>query len=449
MGSVKIQSVSPHSPAERAGILPGEILVSVSGKPIRDVFDYKFFTYDPTLTVEIKDENGVERSVKIKKDEGEDLGLDFSDYLMDKPQHCANKCLFCFIDQLPKGMRDTLYFKDDDHRMSLLLGNYITLTNLSEADISRIIEMHISPINISVQATDPEIRKKMLGSPRAGECMNIMKRFADAGISMGCQLVICPGINDGDVLHNSLADLTALYPAVSSISVVPVGLTCHREGLYPLKPFTKEDARATLSLADGFGKLCYEKYGSRIVFCADELYLKAELPIPDAEHYEDFAQLDNGVGMWALLKQEAEDYLNRNKHLIGEDFTLATGTAAGSLMPELLDEIAKKCDNKYEYNVCAVENRFFGSTVTVAGLVTGGDLLNALKNHPIKGRVLIPAVMLRRGEDVFLDDMTLDEFRREIGVPVITVPNDGAKLVSVIAHKPATMKVVISKKGRK
>ena len=300
----KIISVDSGSPAERAGIVAGETLLMIDGAAVRDVLDYKFYGYDAKLSLELLSRAGEQRTVVIRKREGERLGLNFEDYLMDKMKRCSNKCVFCFIDQMPKGMRETLYVKDDDARMSFLLGNYITMTNLSEEDVQRVLRMHISPINISVQTTNPELRIKMLQNPKAGESLKLLPRFAEGGISMNCQLVICEGMNDGDELRRSLNDLEALYPAVTSISVVPFGMTQHREGLYPLQPTTKQGAADMLDIVEEFAEKCRKKHGTRLAWCGDEVYLKADRPLPNADYYEDFTQFENGIGMLPLFAEE-------------------------------------------------------------------------------------------------------------------------------------------------
>ena len=417
----KITKIDPKSPAARAKIRPGETLCAINGHEIHDVLDYKFYSYDAILTCKLDT-----RELSIKKREGEDLGLNFETYLMDRQKRCANRCIFCFIDQLPPGMRETLYFKDDDARMSFLMGNYISLTNLSERDIERMIRMRLSPVNISVQVTDPEVRCQMIGNPRAGECMNILKRFAEAELIMNCQLVICPGINDGEFLRKSLQDLIALAPAVNSISVVPVGITRYREGLFPLTPVDQQKACEIIDMVEEIGDRCVEEHYSRIVYCGDELYIKAGRPIPEPEFYEEYAQLENGVGMMALQEDEfmrALEQIDPSASIC--DFTIATGTSAAPFIRNLIDALAKKCDNIFQYDVVAVKNRFFGETVNVAGLVTGRDLIDALRGRITGRRLLIPEVMLRHEMNVFLDDVTLEEAAAALGVPIIPVPNDG------------------------
>lgn len=426
--SAYITGVDAGSVAERAGIKAGEELISINGKPIRDVLDYKFYSYDKRLKIELST-----RTVKIKKNEGEDLGLVFQSYLMDKAKRCANNCVFCFVDQMPKGMRETLYFKDDDARMSFLLGNYISLTNLSEEDIDRMIRMHISPVNVSVHVTDPELRRKMVRNPKAGECMNILKRLTKAGIRINCQIVVCPGLNDGEVLKNSISDLLSLGEEIESIAIVPVGITKHRDGLYPLSPMNEECAKETLSIIDSFGEENLKTRGERVVYGADELYIKAHLPIPEDEYYDSYPQLDNGVGLMRLLSVEflaALSYTDIPSEV--EKFTVATGVSAAPFIRKLIDELAKKCNNINGSEVYEVKNDFFGETIDVAGLVTGGDLIKTLSGKSLGKRLLIPSVMLRHGENVFLDDVSVCDVERELGVTVVPVENDGDALLSAM-----------------
>lgn len=428
----KITSVDPGSPADRAGITAGETLLSIDGTAVRDVLDYKFYSYDARLTLRLLGQDGAQlRDVQVRKREGEPLGLNFEHYLMDQMKRCSNHCVFCFIDQLPRGMRSTLYVKDDDARMSFLLGNYISLTNLSEDDVQRILRMHISPINISVQTTDPALRVQMLQNPRAGEALALLPRFAAGGITMNCQLVICEGMNDGDALRRSLADLEALYPAVSSISVVPFGMTDHREGLYPLQPTTAEGARRMLDIVEPFAAHCLEQYGTRLAWCGDEVYLKAGRPLPAADYYEDFTQFENGIGMLPLFAEEFRlalpDYAGRT----AQPFSVATGAAAAPTLAGLLDEARGVCDN-LNGQIFEIRNDFFGHGVTVAGLVTGRDLIAQLKGRALGARVLISANMLRDGGDVFLDDVTLAQASEALGVPVVPVEIDGADLLAKI-----------------
>lgn len=428
----KIVSVDAGSPAERAGLRAGETLVQIDGTAIRDVLDYKFYSYDAALRLQVLEADGKTlREVRVHKREGEPLGLNFEHYLMDGMKQCSNKCVFCFIDQLPRGMRKTLYVKDDDARMSFLMGNYISMTNLSEADVDRILRMHISPVNISVQTTNPELRVKMLRNPRAGEALKIMDRFAEGGIQMNCQLVVCKGLNDGEELRRSLRDLKALYPSVNTISVVPFGMTRHREGLYPLEPTDKAAAEGILDIVEPFADECLREIGTRLVWCGDELYLKAERPLPDTEYYEDFTQFENGIGMLPLFMEEFRLALPDYEGRTARPFTIATGAAAAPSMAVLLDEAAAKCDN-LNGKVVEIRNNFFGPRVSVAGLITGQDLIAQLKGRALGERVLISANMLRDGGDVFLDDYTPQQVAEAIGVPVVPVEIDGADLLAKI-----------------
>ena len=431
MSMTVVCSVDAHSPASRAGIKVGEQLVQVNGHPVLDVLDYKFYTYDPKLSLVLRSPEGKERTVKVRKREGEDLGLNFETYLMDKARCCANRCIFCFVDQLPGGMRDTLYFKDDDARLSFLMGNYITMTNLSPRELDRIVELRVAPINISVHATDPDLRVMMLGHRNAGQIMNIMERFAKAHITMNCQIVSCPGINDGAQLRKSMEDLESLYPYVKSVSIVPVGLTCHREGLHPLEPYDKPKAEAVLDLVEEFAQKCLDKHGSRIFWCSDEFYLRAERAIPEDEYFEDYTQLENGVGMLRLLRTEFDSALRLADPVESvRPFSTACGVDAAAWIREIVDSAAEKCHTKG--NVYPIVNHFLGETITVSGLVTGGDLIAQLKGRDLGERLLIPINMLRHGEDVFLDDITLSDVERELNVEVIPVNQDGFDLCDAI-----------------
>ena len=431
----KIVSVDKGSPCDRAGIILGETLISIDGSIIRDVLDLKFYSYDSRLTLCIENSEGDKRQVIIRKAEGEPLGLNFEHYLMDKMKRCSNRCVFCFIDQLPKGMRDTLYVKDDDARLSFLIGNYISMTNLSEADVERIIKMHISPINISVQTTNPELRVKMLQNPKAGEALKLLDRFAEARITMNCQLVVCEGLNDGKELERSLNDLKKLYPSVNSISVVPFGMTRHREGLYPLKPTSKEGAGNIIDIVEKFADCCLDEFGTRLAWCGDELYLKAGRKLPDADYYEDYTQFENGIGMLPLFCEEFELALPDYKGQTARPFTIATGAAAYPTISKLIDELKTVCHN-LNSQVVEIRNDFFGHGVSVAGLITGQDLLAQLKGKNLGERVLISANMLRDGGDVFLDDMTPQQLSDELGVQIVPVEIDGADLLAKIFENP-------------
>jgi len=429
---VKILSVEKDSPAQKVGILPGETVISINGNRIDDVLDYRFYETNKNLTVELTDQFQKPHTVHIRKGEYESIGLEFETYLMDEQRSCRNKCIFCFIDQLPKGMRSTLYFKDDDSRLSFLFGNYITLTNMNEYDIDRIIKMHITPINISVHTTNPELRVKMMNNRFAGESLRFMYKLAAAGIKINAQLVLCKGINDGEELKRSLTDLGNLYPAVQSIAAVPVGLTKFREWLYPLESYDKESAEQTVRIVEEFGDRFVKEYGQRICYAADEFYLKAERPIPPAEFYGDFEQLENGVGLIANLKQEFEDALaNLSKCEIKRHVTLITGVSIYSFLNTLLDGLRIKCHNLI-CNVIPIVNEFFGETINVTGLVTGGDILKQLRGKDLGDVLIVPAVMLRREGDLFLDDVSLEDLSKKLNVKIAVSPNDGYALLNTI-----------------
>ena len=423
-----VLSVDPGSPAARAGLRPGDRLLTVNGHEILDVLDYRFHCESSRLLLEFR-RDGKDHRKRIRKEESEPLGLNFETYLMDRPRSCANHCLFCFIDQLPKGMRDTLYFKDDDARLSFLQGNYITLTNLSAREQQRILDLRISPINVSVQATDPEVRRKLLGNPRAGDCYAIMQRFAAGRIHMDCQIVVCPGINDGETLQRSMEDLAALYPQVSSVSVVPVGLTKHREGLPALNPVDKRIAGEIIDRVDAYGEACLRRLGSRIFACGDELYRKAGREVPPWDYYEGFPQFENGVGMLRSLEDEFTEAL-AEKPEAGRSapFAVATGGAALPLFEKLLQLLRDSC-YAVDGRIYGIRNDFFGESVNVAGLITGRDLMAQLRGKPLGERLLVSVSMLRYGGDVFLDDVSLTEVQEALGVPVIPVANDGGAVL--------------------
>lgn len=425
--AVTISGVLPGSSAARKWIRPGDRLLTLNGHEITDVLDYRFYLDEPRLSAVLETPEG-KRVVRLHRDADGETGLIFDTYLMDKQHRCRNKCVFCFIDQMPPGMRESLYFKDDDSRLSFLFGNYITLTNLSEHEVSRIIDMHISPLHVSVHTTNPELRCRMMHNRFAGESLSLLHRFADAGIRLECQLVLCPGMNDGDELLRSMRDLAALGSAVESVAAVPVGLTKYREGLEPLRLFTKEEAAAVIDAVEAFGDRMLKERGNRIFYPADEFYLKAGRPIPDASFYGEMAQLENGVGLVALLFEEFRQALETCRTTpAGTPMTIATGTAAAPLMRMLIDEAGKKWDNLH-VDVIEIHNGFFGETITVAGLVTGGDLI-----HQLRGRVapvlLIPDTMLRHEGDRFLDDVLPGDVERELGVELRVVPVDGAALL--------------------
>ena len=406
--------------------------MSINGKRIIDVLDYKYYAYDRLLHVVLRRSDGTEYDIHVRKEEGGDLGLEFESYLMDRARSCANNCVFCFIDQLPKGMRQTMYFKDDDARLSFLLGNYITLTNLSEREIRRIIDLHISPINVSVHTTDPELRCKMLRNPHAGESIGVMRRFAAGGIIMNCQIVCCPGLNDGKELERTMRDLEEMYPAVHSVSIVPVGLTKYRDGLYPLRPFTPELAAETVRTVTAFSEQCLQKHGSRIFFCGDELYLMAGIELPEDEFYEEHTQLENGVGMIRLLETEFYSALRLSDEMDGAPFSIACGTSVAPFFQKLVSA-AKEKFPELQGSIYPIENDFFGRSINVSGLITGGDLIAQLKGKELGTRLLISQNMLRREEMDFLDDVKLSEAAEALGVPIVPVEQDGFALFDAMA----------------
>ena len=429
--AVKIFNVTANSYAEKCGIKKNETLLSINSNEITDVLDYRFYQVNRRLELEIQDKNGEVRSVKIIKSEYEEIGLEFETYLMDKQHSCRNKCIFCFIDQLPEGMRESLYFKDDDSRLSFLFGNYITLTNITEHEIERIIKMHISPINVSVHTTNPELRCKIMNNRFAGESLKYLKRFADAGITLHCQVVSCPGINDGDELVRTMTDLENL--GVEMTAIVPVGLTAYREGLYPLVEYTQQTAAETLDIIEDFGNRCKEKYGRRIFFAGDEFYIKAKRKIPEPEFYEDFCALEDGVGMIAFLMDDVKfalencEYNDKLNHTV----TIACGTGAEPYMREITANINEKFPN-IKINTVGIVNRFFGGGINVSGLVTGGDLISQLKGRKIGDKLLIPSSMLRFENDLFLDNVSTDDVERELNTPLCAVNNNGEQLVNAV-----------------
>ncbi len=429
--AVVIKDVECNSTAEKAGIKSGETLLELNGQEIVDVLDYRFYQNETELSVKLRSADGSERSVSVKKGEYDELGLEFDTYLMDKQHSCRNKCIFCFIDQLPEGMRESLYFKDDDSRMSFLFGNYITLTNLTEHEIERIIKLHISPVNVSVHTTDPELRCKMMGNRFAGDSLKHLWRFCEAGIDVNCQLVLCPGYNDGSALEKSLNDLIR-FPSIKSIALVPVGLTGHREGLCELKPFDKQSASRVVDITTEIGDKTVEMYGERRVFAADEFYILAQCPMPEAEFYGDFLQLENGVGMWAMLENECEEAIDDFEGpATRRKITVATGEAAYPLMRNIVDKASKKWHN-LECEVVAVKNNFFGGKITVTGLVTGTDIIEQLKGKISGDELLISSSMLRHEGDMFLDSVTVENVEKALNVKLKAVDSDGWALMSAL-----------------
>ena len=433
--AVKIFDVTTGSHADKAGIKKGETLLSINSNEIVDVLDYRFYQVNRKLTLEVADEDKNVRTIEMTKGEYEEIGLEFETYLMDKQHSCRNKCIFCFIDQLPKGMRESLYFKDDDSRLSFLFGNYITLTNITEHEIDRIIKMHISPINVSVHTTNPELRCKMMNNRFAGDTLKYLKRFADAGITLNCQIVSCHGINDGDELVRTLTDLENL--GVNMTAIVPVGLTRYRENLYPLVPYNKETAGQTIDIIEKMGDECVKKHGRRIFFPGDEFYLLAEREIPSPEFYEDFSALEDGIGMIAYLTDDVGwklEELDADESLCHK-VTIACGEGVFPYMKRIKSMINEKFPN-ITINTRAIKNNFFGGGVNVSGLVTGGDLIDQLRGDDLGDRLIITSSMLRFENDLFLDDVSTDDVERELGVTLVPVNNNGNDLVeAVIAGK--------------
>lgn len=431
--AVTIVGVAAGSVCEKKKIKAGDVLLTINRREIADVLDYRFHLQNSRLTLVLQTAAGKKRTVRLGKKPQEDIGLEFETYLMDKQRACRNNCIFCFIDQLPQGMRESLYFKDDDSRLSFLFGNYITLTNLTEHEIERIIEMHISPINISVHTTDPALRCRMMNNRFAGDALKTMYRFAEAGLTIQCQLVLCPGYNDGEALSKSMEDLAALYPSVTSVAAVPVGLTRYREGLAPLRPFTKEESLDTIHRMEEMGERMLEKYGTRVFYPSDEWYLKAGLPLPDAAFYEEFSQIENGVGMLASLMDEFEQAMADTGTVPkGSRICLATGKAAAPFFEKLVDEMRKKWDT-VNVEVVAIENRFFGENITVAGLITGKDLAEQLQGKQMD-YLLLSQNMLRQQGDCFLDDMTPAQLEAALDTTIQFVTDDGADVLSALCR---------------
>ena len=441
-----IDSVEPGSIAEEMEIEPQDVLLSINGKEIEDVFDYHYLIHDEYLNVLIRKSNGEEWELEIEKDYDEDLGIVFENGLMDDYKSCHNKCIFCFIDQMPKGMRETLYFKDDDSRLSFLQGNYVTLTNMKEKDLNRIIEYKLAPINISVQTTNPELRCKMLNNRFAGDALKKIDKLYEAGIEMNGQIVLCKGVNDGEELERSIRDLTKYLPYMESVSVVPVGLSKFRDGLYPLEPFTKEDAREVLATIHKWQDICMESHGTHFIHASDEWYLLADMELPQEENYDGYIQLENGVGMIRLLLDEfKEALLELKEHMEDEsipgeklpdlehEHVVAFGT--GLLMAPFLQKMAEdfmRVFPNYKLIIYPIRNDFFGERITVSGLLTGQDIRAQLTGKELGERLLLPCNLLRSGEEVFLDDMTLDELKMALQVEIDIVKSSGQDLLAAI-----------------
>lgn len=427
-----VGKVLPNSIAEELEIEPGDEVLAINGQKIEDVFDYHYLVNDEYVDLLIRKADGEEWLLEIEKEFEDDLGIEFVNPLMDEYRSCSNKCVFCFIDQMPKGMRDTLYFKDDDSRLSFLQGNYVTLTNMSNHDIDRIIQYHLSPINVSFHTTNPELRCKMLNNRFAGKIFEKVERLYNAGITMNGQIVLCKGLNDGAELERSISDLSKYIPHLESVSVVPVGLTKFRDDLYPLESFTKEDAIETLGIIKKWQDKLYEEHGTHFIHASDEWYILAETSIPEEEEYDGYPQYENGVGMIRLLENEVKTELEkRTGDARVRTVTVATGKLAKPYIEKCVEEIRKKYSG-VEAEVIAVENNFFGNKITVSGLVTGQDLISQLLEKNIGQELLIPCNMLRSGENVFLDDISVVDVEKKLNVKVRVVDQPGKELVEAV-----------------
>ena len=442
-----IYKVTPGSIAEEMEIEAGDVLVSINGNEIEDVFDYHYMVNDEYLEVLIRKADGEEWELEIEKEYNEDIGIEFENGLMDDYKSCTNKCIFCFIDQMPPGMRETLYFKDDDSRLSFLQGNYVTLTNMKDKDLDRIIQYHLAPINISVQTTNPELRCMMLHNRFAGDALKKIDRLYEAGIQMNGQIVLCKGVNDGVELERSISDLTKYLPYMESVSVVPVGLSKYREGLYPLEPFTKEDAVNVIEMIEKWQKKCLEEHDMHFIHASDEWYMLAERPLPEEDSYDGYIQLENGVGMMRLLMNEFADaleeavaepgYKEEMMQVLNEDFgghhkvSLITGRLAAPFLREMAEKFMQEFPG-FEVDVVDIRNDFFGEKITVSGLITGQDLLAQTKDRDNGNTIAIPCNMLRSGERVFLDDHTVEDVENALQVPVIIVKSSGFALVEAM-----------------
>lgn len=427
-----VKSLMPGGIGEELGIEPGDKLLAINGNEIQDVFDYYYYEESEQLLLLIEKPDGEEWELEIEKDEDESLGIEFDQSLMDEYRSCRNKCMFCFIDQMPKGMRETLYFKDDDSRLSFLQGNYITLTNMSDHDVERIVKYRLEPINISFQTTNPELRCKMLHNRFAGEALKKVDILYRGQIEMNGQIVLCKGVNDGEELERTIRDLTGYLPYLKSVSIVPVGLTKYRDGLYPLEPFAKEDAREVLSVIHRWQEKIYQEHGIHMIHAGDEWYVLAEEEVPEEERYDGYLQLENGVGMMRLLFNEVQEALSA---VTGDErqreISLATGRLMYPYIGKILEEIRKKFPN-ITTHLYAIRNDFFGERITVSGLITGQDLTGQLKGQPLGERLLLPCNMLKIGEPVFLDDFTLEEVENSLQVKTDIVKSSGQDLLDAV-----------------
>ncbi len=431
----QIKSVAPGSIGEELGLEPGDKLLEINKETIEDVLDYRYYIQNEEISMVVEKKDGTQEEWEFDKEYYEDLGIEFENGLMSEYRSCTNQCIFCFIDQMPPGMRDTLYFKDDDARLSFLQGNYITLTNMKKKDLDRVIKYRLSPINISVQATNPEVRKMMLHNRFAGEVMDKMRLLKEAGIEMNGQIVLCKDVNDGKELERSLRDLMSLYPQMQSVSVVPVGLSKYRDGLYPLKPIEKADACAALEIIEAVQAEMFSKFGTHFVHASDEFYLLAERELPEEDCYDGYVQLENGVGMLRLLLEETAWALDE---IEGDDRTHRISLATGKLAAPYLRRIADSVEAKFlgiKIMIYPIVNHFFGEQITVSGLITGQDLKAQLAGKELGEKLLLPANMFRSGEEVFLDDVTREELENTLQVPVNIVKSDGQDLILALIQE--------------
>ena len=430
---VIIEEVHPRSLGERAGVRAGDRLVSINGNPIRDVLDYRFYLAEKQLELQLE-RDGMPVIAKIEKRTYDDIGLEFETPLMDRKHSCRNKCIFCFIDQLPKGMRETLYFKDDDSRLSFLHGNYITMTNLEDWEIQRIIDMHISPINVSVHTTNPELRCRMMKNKRAGETLDYLRRLTEGGCEIHGQIVLCRGVNDGEELSRTLHDLSSLGPKMQCTAIVPAGLTAFRDGLYPLEPFTAEECAAVIAQVDAISEEYEAEFGKRIFYCADEFYVRSGLPLPSDEHYGEYAQIEDGVGMLRSLETEFSAFLStlsEEECEIYRSVTVPTGEASYTQILSMAQRLEALCPS-LRCRVVPIKNNFFGGHITVTGLLTGVDLYDQLKDVELGDELLIARNMLRSEGDRFLCDMTVEELEEKLSTKIRVTECDGADFVCAV-----------------
>ena len=436
-----ISRVLPGSIGEELELEPGDVLVSINGQPVEDVFDYRYLMNDEVVELLIRKKNGEEWELEVEKDYEDDLGVEFENSLMDDYRSCSNHCIFCFIDQMPPTMRETLYFKDDDSRLSFLQGNYVTLTNMSEYDLDRIIKFHLSPINVSFQTMNPELRCKMLHNRFAGDALKKVDKLYQGGVIMNGQIVLCKGVNDRDELEYSLEKLSEYAPVLQSVSVVPVGLSKYRDGLYPLEPFDREDAEYLIEQVERWQKIMMERHGIHFIHASDEWYILAGKKLPEETRYDGYLQLENGVGMMRLLETEVKERL---AGLEGDNRAFTASVATGKLAAPFIQQYMKLIQEKFpniKVNVYTIRNDFFGERITVSGLITGADLREQLKDKELGEKILIPCNMLRSGEDVFLDDLTVDDIREALGTELVVVDEPGADLVDCVINPPDHKKI--------